>query len=163
MLVDGMSGGGKTTTCNLLAQKLPRTAIVGFDKIKKFVSDFERGTRDNQIAREVTEVMVLKYLDLGLSVIVEHPFKNEEEISFYTNVARSRGIPCYKFQLYADPNIALQRVVTRTKENNGDLPEERAKHNISLFESRSNLGFTVIDTTEIEPQKVAEHILKEVG
>jgi predicted kinase len=144
-------------------QKLPRTAIVGFDKIKRFVSDFERGPRDNQIAREVTMVMAQKYLDLGLSVIIEHPFKTEEEIAFYTTLASTREIPCYTFQLYADPDIALQRVVNRTKENNGDLTEERAKQNISLFQPRTHLNFRVIDTTSIEPQDVADIILNEIS
>ncbi len=163
LLVDGMSGGGKTTVTRLLANKLPRTAVVGFDKIKKFVSDFERGARDNQIAREVITVMVQKYLDLGLSVIIEHPFKTEEEIEFYTKLAGERGIPCHKFQLHADPHIALQRVVSRTKENNGDLTEERARRNISLFQPREHLGFKVIDTTNIKPEDIAEIILKEIN
>lgn len=163
LLVDGMSGAGKTTVTKLLAEKLPRTAIVGFDKIKKFVSDFERGARDNQIAREVTMVMAQKYLDLGLSVIVEHPFKTEEEIDFYTKLASKRDIPCYKFQLHASPDIALQRVVERTKKNNGDLTEERARNNISLFRLRDHLNFKVIDTTHIEPQKIVEVILNEIS
>ena len=162
ILIDGMSGGGKTTTTNLLARKLPRTAIVGFDKIKKFVSDFERGATDNQIAREVTMVMVQKYLDLGLSVIIEHPFKTEDEILFYTKIAGEKQIPLYKFQLYADPDIALQRVIKRTQENKGDLTPERARHNISLFERRDHLGFKVIDTTNIESEKVAKLILNEI-
>lgn len=162
LLVDGMSGAGKTTVTKLLAEKLPRTAIVGFDKIKKFVSDFERGVRDNQIAREVTMVMVQKYLDLGLSVIVEHPFKTEE-IEFYAALANERHIPIYKFQLHADPDTALQRVIKRTRENNGDLPEDRARRNISSFEPRSHLGFTVINTTNARPQDIAEIILDEIN
>ncbi|KKW39539.1 MAG: hypothetical protein UY89_C0020G0003 [Parcubacteria group bacterium GW2011_GWA1_54_9] len=162
VLIDGMSGGGKTTVTRLLAEKLPRTAIVGFDKIKKFVSDFERGVRDNQVAREVTMVMVQKYLDLGLSVIIEHPFKNEEEIDFYTKVASEREIPCHKFQLHADPSIALERVVKRTKENKGDLAEERARHNISLFQPRAHLGFKVIDTTDVKPEDITDTILNEI-
>ena len=163
LLVDGMSGAGKTTVTKLLAEELPRTAIVGFDKIKRFVSDFERGFRDNQIAREVTMVMVQKYLDLGLSVIVEHPFKTEEEIDSYTKLANEQHIPCYKFQLHTDPDVALQRVMERTKKNNGDLTEERARQNISLFQTREHLNFKVINTTKLEPQEIAETILNELS
>ncbi len=93
ILLDGMSGAGKTTLSNSLSKELLRTAIIGFDKIKKFISDFERGARDNQIAREVTMVMAEKYLNLGLSVIVENPFKTEEEIDFYTTLAQERKNP----------------------------------------------------------------------
>ncbi|MFA7193867.1 MAG: AAA family ATPase [Candidatus Paceibacterota bacterium] len=162
ILLDGMSGAGKTTLSKSLSKELPRTAIVGFDKIKRFISDFERGIQDNQIAREVTMVMAAKYLDLGLSVIVENPFKTEEEIDFYTTLAQDRKIHCYKFQLHANPDIALQRVVKRTQENNGDLTEERARNNISIFKNRSHLGFKVIDTTNMEPREVMDSVLMEI-
>lgn len=160
LLIDGMSGAGKTTTSNFLADKIPRMAIIGFDKIKRFVSDFERGARDNQIARDVTFIMAEKYLDLGLSVVVEQSFKSEEEIYVYEELANKHNIFCYKYQLCADSNIALKRVIERTKKNNGDLSEERVKQNISLFKSREHLGFKVIDTTGCSPQHAAEHIFK---
>ena len=157
-----MSGAGKTTLSKSLSKELPRTAIVGFDKIKRFISDFERGIQDNQIAREVTIVMAEKYLDLGLSVLVENPFKTEDEIDFYSTLARERRIPCYKFQLHANPDVALQRVVKRTQENNGDLTEERARNNISVFKNRGDLGFKVIDTTNMEPKEVLDSVLVEI-
>ena len=162
VLIDGMSGGGKTTAAHLLAERLPRTAIIGFDRIKKFVSDFERGPRDNQIAREVTMVMARKYLDLGLSVIVEHPFKTEDEIEFYSALAAKQNIPCYKFQLHTDPEIALQRVMERTKMNSGDLTEERARQNISLFQPRNHIHFSVIDTTDLAPERIVQIIFDEI-
>ncbi len=71
-------------------------------------------------------------------------------------------IPCYKFQLHANPDIALQRVIKRTQENNGDLPEERARNNISLFKNRSDLGFRVIDTTNMQPREVLDSVLMEI-
>lgn len=162
LLIDGMSGAGKTTTSKFLADEMPRTAIVGFDKIKKFVSDFERGVRDNTIARKVTFVMVEKYLDLGLSVIVEQPFKSEEEVSAYEKLTSDHDISCYKYQLCANPDVALQRVVKRTKENKGDLTKERAERNISFFKSREDLGFVVIDTTDRSSRYTAEMIIKDL-
>jgi len=78
-----MSGAGKSTTARLLSKKLPRTAHIGMDIIKRFVSDFERGTRDNAIAREVTVAMVKKYLELRLSVVLDQPFSADEEIKTY--------------------------------------------------------------------------------
>ena len=162
ILIDGMSGAGKTTTTRLLTQKLPRTAHIGMDVVKKFVSDFERGTRDNAIARTVVMSMTKTYAGLGLSVIVEQSFP-EEEIAMYEHIAFEHHISCYKFQLHASPDVALQRVITRTKENNGDLPEERAKRNISLFRTREQLGFKIIDTTHLEPKRVAEKILDQLN
>jgi len=71
-------------------------------------------------------------------------------------------LQCYKFQLYTEPDIALQRVVSRTKKYGGDLPEERMRRNISLFRPRSRLGFEVINTTNLNPEDVAEKILKKI-
>ena len=162
ILIDGMSGSGKTTTTKLLLKKLPRTAHIGFDIIKKFISDFERGSRDNGIAREVVVVMAKKYLELGLSVIVDQPFRTEEEIKAYEQMAVDLAIPCYKFQLHAEPQVAFERVMKRTKERKGDLTEERVKRNISIFQSRSHLGFEMIDTTNLQPEATAEKILSKI-
>jgi len=161
--MDGMSGAGKTTVTKLLLDKLPRTAHIGMDRIKKFISDFERGTIDNAIAREVTAVMARKYLDLGLSIIVDQPFKADDEVTAYNRMALDCAVPCYKFQLYADPDIALQRVIERTKANHGDLTEERAKRNISLFKPRADLGFEMIDTTDLKPEMAAKKILEKIS
>lgn len=162
LLLDGMGGAGKTTTSKFLADKVPRMATVGIDKIKRFVSDFERGVRDNQIAREVSFVMAEKYLDLGLPVVIDHPFRLKEDVEAYEKLAKKHDIPCYKYQLCADPDTALQRVIERTKETKGDLPEERAKQNISLFETHEDFGFTIIDTTDCSPQHAAEQIIKDL-
>lgn len=163
LLLDGMTGAGKTTTSALLSEKLPRTAIVGMDKVKRFVSDFERGTRDNAIAREIVFVMAKKYLELGLSVIVEEPFKSPEDVVSYQELAEANSVPCHKFQLFVSPEVAFQRVVARQENRDNKVPEERIQRNISLYEDRSALGFEVIDTTERSPDEVAKIILDRVG
>ncbi len=162
LLVDGMSGAGKSTTVSYLASDLPRTAIIGFDKIKRFISDFKRGTKDNVISRKITHAMARKYLELGLSVIVEQSFKTPQEISWYEDLAKEHNIPCVKYQIHSDPDEALRRVIKRTKENNGDLPESRAKRNINLFSSRESIGFTLIDTTNQSHEYASEIIMRQI-
>ncbi|MCI5108283.1 MAG: ATP-binding protein [Candidatus Pacebacteria bacterium] len=158
LLLDGMTGSGKTTTTNLLSKQLPRTALLGMDRIKFFISDFERGTRDNNIAKDITLLMAKKYLDLGLSVIIDQSFKTEEEIEKYDSLAKDFGVPCIKVQLYSDPDIALERVVKRTKETKSDLPKERVERNIKNFSTRESLGFITIDTTNLKPEEVVQKV-----
>jgi predicted kinase len=160
LLIDGMTGAGKTTVSDLLSERLPRTATVGMDKIKRFVSDFERGTRDNAIARSVTFVMAEKYLELGLSVIVDEPFKSGDDILPYEELAKKYGVSFHRFQLFASPEVAFQRVLNRQEKREHKVPEERIQRNISLYESKAAMGFTVIDTTATSPSEVTETISK---
>ena len=71
LIIDGMTGAGKTTVSKSLSENIPRVAIIGMDKVKRFISDFERCERDNKIARDIVFEMTKKYLDNNISVIVE--------------------------------------------------------------------------------------------
>ena len=53
IIIDGMTGSGKTTVSNMLSKNIPRLAIIGMDKVKRFISDFERGEKDNAIAKDI--------------------------------------------------------------------------------------------------------------
>lgn len=158
-------GAGKTTTSNLLAKDLPRTAIVGMDKIRHFISDAEKGPRDNAIARDVTLVMTKKYLELGLSVIVEQPFKTGDEIGEYEKMAKEHSIPFFKYELFTTPDNSLKRVLERQTNRGSEVSEERfkqIKHNISLYKTRADIGFEVIDTTDLKPEVVSARILNDI-
>ena len=161
LIIDGMTGAGKTTTSKLLSEKLPRTAIVGMDKIKRFISDFERCKQDNDIARDIVFEMTKKYFDHNISVIVEQPFL-DKDLKRYEYLSEKSKIPLCKVQLFADSNIALNRVRERQKEREAKdkVPEERVKHNISLFKNKESEGFLVIDTSNKDNQEVTEEIMK---
>ena len=157
-----MTGSGKTTIARLLAKKLPRTAVIGMDKVKRYISDFERGERDNTIARDVVFEMTKTYFEHNISVIVEQPFKNNEEIKKYERLAVKYKLNCYKFQLFSSPEIAYARVVNRQQDLKDKCPKERIKRNISLFKKNNNMGFVVIDTSNLGEKKVSNLIFKEI-
>lgn len=159
LLLDGMTGSGKTTATSLLANTLPRTAIIGMDRVKRFLSDFERGTKDNTIARNVVFSMTEAYLHHSISVIVDQPIKTQTELAAYENLAETSDIPLYKIQLHTDPNDALERVLSRQEGSKHQLPEDHIRRNISLYKDRSEDGFIVIETTSKSKEEVAENIL----
>ena len=158
LILDGMTGAGKTTTTKLLKEKISRTAIIGFDKIKWFISDFERSLRDNAIAKDVVEAMARVYLGHNLSVIIEHACV-DSEVARYEKLAKEKNLSLYKVQLYTNPEEAFRRVVERQKDIENKVPEERILRNISLFKNRESEGFTTIDTTITSPEEVVEIIL----
>lgn len=160
LLLDGMTGAGKTTTTKYLAKELPRTAIFGMDKVKRFITDFERGERDNAIARNIVFEMTKKYFESGISVIIDQPFVNEGEVEQYEKLSKDFSVDLYKFQLFATPTIAYERVMNRQRDLDDKVPEDRVKRNISLFKTRENLGFTVIDTSNMSEESSAKLILK---
>lgn len=163
LMIDGMTGAGKTTVSTLLSKRIPRVATIGMDRVKKFVSDFERGERDNQIARDIVFEMSKKYLDYGISVIIEQPFESIDEIKKYEYLAKERSASLYKFQLFATPELALERVINRQKNTDNKVPENRIVRNISLFEDRSNEGFIIMDTSNISSEDAANKISEEMN
>lgn len=165
ILLDGMTGSGKTTTASFIFQKLPRTAWIGMDKVKRFISDFEKGKRDNKIAKDIIFEMTKKYLELGISVIVDQPVKDEEELAKYENLVKEFGVECYKFQLFTTPEIAFNRVKERQgkKDPTTWSTDERIKNNITYFKKRDAQGFICIDTTNLNEKEASDLILKEIA
>ena len=162
LLIDGMTGAGKTSVSKLLSTKLPRTAIIGLDKVKFFISDFERGDRDNGIARTIIREMTKIYLDNQISVVIEQPFKSEE-VDMYESVAKLHSVSIYKVQLFTTPEVALNRVATRQNDWGIQVPEEHIKRNIAYFKSKEERGFKQIDTTLMSVDEVAAGIINLMG
>jgi uridine kinase len=77
IIIDGPMGSGKTTVATILHKKLKRTAHIGLDRIKWFISDFKRIPEDNEIIRSVVVAMTKEYLKQGISVIVEQGMRKE--------------------------------------------------------------------------------------
>ena len=163
LILDGMTGAGKTTISRLLSEHIPRVAVIGMDKVKRFISDFERGERDNTIARDIIFEMTKKYFDHGISVLVEQPFKSKEELKRYEVLCQKYSIPIYKVQLFANPKTAFQRVLGRQESREIKVPEDRIERNISLFENKKDRGFIVIDTSNISSKEINKRILKIIG
>ena len=157
LIIDGMTGAGKSSVSKLLSKKLPRTAVIGMDKVKLFISDFERNERDNGIARNIIREMTKIYLDNEISVIIEQPIKSEE-VNIYESMAEAYSMPIYKTQLFTTPELAMQRVLERQKDRDNKVPEERIKQNIAYFKSKKDRGFKQIDTTSKSIENVAAEI-----
>lgn len=163
LIIDGVTGAGKTTVSKLLSQRIPRVAVIGMDKVKKLISDFKRGKRDNAIAKDVVFEMAKKYLEHNISVIVEQTFKSKKELEIYENLAQKHSIPIRKVQLLANPKLAFERVINRQRDWGNKVPEKRVKRNISLFKNKKDKGFIVINTSKVSGNKVAEKIFKLLG
>ena len=78
----------------------------------------------------------------------------------YENLSQKYSIPIHKIQLFANPELALERVLRRQSDWEHKVPKDRIKRNILLFENKESQGFTTIDTSEISIEEVVIKILK---
>lgn len=157
LLLDGMTGSGKTTTSKLLAQKIPRLATIGLDKVKLFISDFERGDRDNNIGRNIIVEMTKIYLTNNISVVIDQPIKSDE-VSMYENIAKKYSVPIYKIQMFANPEVAFKRITERMKSWDKPTSEEQVHKNIAFFKSKKDSDFHQIDTTTKSVDEVVNEV-----
>lgn len=159
LLLDGMTGSGKTTVSDNLSKQIPRLATIGIDRVKLFIRDFQRDNGDNDIAREIIISMTKIYFDHGISVIIDQPIRSQE-IEIFENIAKKYSAPIYKVQLFTTPEIAFERIIERMKTWSNPTSEEQVRKNIAFFKSKKDVGFTQIDTTSLETNQVVEQILK---
>ncbi len=167
ILVDGPMGSGKTTTTKLLNQKLPDTARVALPDIKRLVPNFKENKETLTVIREVMKVMIDKYLEHGVSVIVEQITK-AEGVEILKNIAEKHGAKFYAYRLTAPKDIRLNRVHERTKEMMGvtELPQSKIDELAGYFEPNDKFYLDnpistagSIDTQELNPEEVAETII----
>lgn len=159
LLLDGMTGAGKTTASESLSKQIPRLATIGIDRVKLFISDFQRDNGDNDIAREIIISMTKIYFDHGISVVIDQPIRSQE-VEIFEDIAKKYSVPIYKVQLFTSPEIAFERIIERMKTWANPTSEEQLRKNIAFFKSKKDVGFTQIDTTSLETNQVVEQILK---
>ncbi len=171
ILIDGPMGSGKTTTSKLINQKLPDTARVALPDIKRLVPNFQEDKNALKIIREVMEVMIDKYLENGVSVVVEQINKTEG-VELLKTVAERHGAKFYAYRLNAPKEIRWIRVQDRTKQmmEVDTLPHSKIDELSGYFEPNHVFYMTnpielseIIDTTEIDSNEVADQIIKKLG
>lgn len=170
ILVDGPMGSGKTTTSKLLNQKLPDTARVALPDIKRLVPNFKEDKQTLTVIREVMRVMIDKYLEHGVSVIVEQITK-ADGVDVLRGIAEKHGAKFYGYRLTAPKDIRLNRVFERTKEMMGitELPQSKIDTLIGYFEPNDQFYVEnpvsiveTINTQELNPEQVAEIIISKI-
>ncbi len=161
LLLDGMMGVGKSTTAKVISKDLPRTATISVDTIKNCISDFQQGPADWIIGQEVLVEIARKFLQLNFSVIIEAVW--DKKVSVYEDMSKTFSVPCYKFQLTTSQETAYQRVLERHIHSEKKRSEEHIRNTISSYKGKDNLGFAVIDTTDIGPEEIAKIILERIN
>ena len=167
VIIDGPMGSGKTTTTKLLNQMLPNSARIALPDIKRLVPNYKETEGTLSIVREVMKVMVDKYLEFGVSVVVECISKSEGVGAFKT-IAKNRNATFRAYRLTAPKDKRWSRVLERTREmmDVSELPLEKIAELEGYFEPNHQFyvdnpipNAELIDTDQLSAAEVTEIII----
>jgi predicted ABC-type ATPase len=169
VFVDGPMGSGKTTTTKLLNSELPNTARIAFPDIKRLIPNYGENAKTIPIIKEVMAVMIDKYLEHGVSVIVEQITK-KEGIQLLKDIADKHQAKFFAYRMNAPKDVRWERVKERTRlmMEVEKLPESKVEElrgyfdpNNEFYESNPSDLSVQIDSFTNNPELVVEIIKKE--
>ena len=163
-IIDGPMGGGKTTVAKLLRNKLSRTAIIGKDRIKWFVSDFDRAPKDVAMTDRVVRAMCKEYIKNGLNIILDEGFMEKRCVLPYIELAKDNEMRLFMYQIEAPRKILLARLSRRPKAEAAKTKVSQAKslRNITRYFKNKNGGAIIFNSTVLTPRQIANRIAREM-
>ena len=164
IIIDGPMGSGKTTIGKLLHKRLKRTVLLSSDAIKWFISDFERGERDNAISGAVLQAMCKEYIKHDINILLPQGFWKKKYLEPYLKLAEENNLNLFVYQLEAPREVLLERLKNRPKPEPAitPVPQERIIQNLNTWEeNRYQLG-KVFNTVELSPEEIVQLILKDL-
>ena len=164
VIIDGPMGSGKTTVGKILHSKLKRTAVLSTDKIKFFLSDFERGERDNSITANVLLQMCREYIRQGINVLLAQGFWKKEFIEPYITFAKENDLALFVYQLEASREVLLERIKNRPTPTIAKVPvpQKRIEENFSVWSENKYEAQKVFNTETLPPEAIANLILEDL-
>lgn len=154
-------GSGKTTIGKILHKELKRTAVLSTDMIKFFLSDFERGERDNALTASVLRQMCKEYIRNEINLVLAQGFWKKEYLEPYLEIAKENNLEVFIYQLEAPKEFLLERIRNRPKPElaRTPVPEERIQKNLKTWEeNRYSLG-KIFNVTAQSSEQIAAEIL----
>ncbi len=167
VILDGPMGSGKSTTGELVAEKLKRTALINQDKIKWFLSDYRRSIKDNNIVRSVFYAMVDAYLKQGINLVISQGItKTTSKVDRFTALAKKYNFKLFIYHLDAPKAVLVKRVriASRKKlfKNFKPIAPTRIDRNIRIWKNhRYHIGKD-FQTDKLSSTAIANQIFKDL-
>ena len=161
-VITGPMGAGKTTVAKIVHEKMPGLALVGRDKIKWFVSHFNRTEEQNKVAKAVLLVMVHEYLKQGVSVLVDEGMMRPGAMDPFIAVAQESKVPFFVFQIEAPREVLLERLAQRPMPLAAKEPvsPDRIAANIdNYYANKYEAPTLVLDSSKVSTEDVVHQIM----
>ena len=163
IIIDGLNGAGKSTIARQLHAKLPFTAFIHWDTIKKIISDFEPTQLYHGIAAKVVTSMIKTYLENGVNVVYEAYFGKKE---FIENVAKlaEGDIKLLVYQIEAPFETRKEKIKSRFEkgETKKLLPDEHIDRNDKFYYENKYQGAKVFDSSRSSPDEIVCAIIEDL-
>jgi len=162
IILEGPMGAGKTTISSLLHARLPRTALLGMDKIKWFLSDFQRD-KDYDIISKAMLAMGKSFLEQGCNLLIEQAFWKKEYAQPYIDMADESKADLHFYKLEAPIEVLTERAKIRPNTPGKPLvTKERIEENLKKWqENRYDFG-KVLDTMKYSPEEIVGLIIQDL-
>jgi predicted kinase len=164
LIIDGPMGSGKSTIGALVYKKLKRTALLSTDKIKWFVSNFDRSKEDNRMIAMVLRSMATEFVSQGINLLLPQAFWKKENVLPYLKLAKKNKFQLFVYHLEAPKDILLKRIAKRIKPKEAKTPISKARilANLKMWkENKYEMG-EHFDTSRVSAEYVAKKILEDV-
>ncbi len=162
LIIDGPTGAGKSTAADIIHKEIPRTALLGMDRIKWSVSGFRRDRRNNEMINKVVLAMAREFLVGRVNVIVEQGF-HEGGVEIYQQLGKELSVKTITVQLLAPRDVLLTRIDQRSKIPHPNsvppVPRSRVLNNIRKHANKTPVSSIKIDTIQYSPSEIAAKIL----
>jgi predicted kinase len=148
----------------------PDTARVALPDIKRLIPNYGENDHTLHVIREVMKAMVDKYLEHGVSVVLEQISK-AEGVEILQEIATMYKAKFYPYRLTAPKDLRWERVQERTKGMVGVDVQlvEKIKTMKEYFEPNHQFYIDnpieraeIIDTSDLTPDKVADYIINKL-
>jgi len=177
--IEGMDGVGKSTVCNLLAQKLGFEVV--YQPLRDLFMENYVNVR-NQINQNDNRVLSSWFYGLG-SVYMYEKYKSTNIVTdrhlcsnyawsgtdcnkeVYKVLIQKLGKPELTVILYAPESVIKQRLLKRNK-NDSDLAKvskaELIYKKMISFCTENDFPFVVVDTSSLTPEQIVNQIIQKL-
>ena len=157
VIINGAPGIGKTTVAEVVFSKLPNSALLDGDDVWR-VNPFEVNDRTKAVVERNIPFVLRSYLDAGYEyVLLTWVMHKQEIIDRVVGSLDGLDFGLHVFTLVAEEGVLCERWRDRAGRN-----EAPALVMDRLRESR-RLETTLIETSDMSPEQVAEEILASIG
>lgn len=113
IIINGPSGVGKSSVCELLWKRNKNIVYINLDELKWLINDYRKVEGSLKLTEKVAYGMMKEYLSAGLSVVMDKSFLKRKQVAPFVRYARNQEVPCFVYNLEAELSELKKRVKKR--------------------------------------------------